>query len=153
MSEYENTQMSAPTLTPDADLKRLGASLVGTWRISGPDISGQVTYEWLEGGFFLIQHFDLLHSGHRNKGIELIGRERGFGATEPGADIKSRIYDAEGNTFEYVYELEGDTLTVWGGEKGSPAYFRGTFSADGNTNTGAWHWPGGGYESNMTRVT
>jgi hypothetical protein len=58
-----------------------------------------------------------------------------------------------GNTLDYVYELEGDTLTIWGGEKGSPAYFRGTFSADGNSCAGAWVYPGGGgYESTMTRV-
>ena len=58
-----------------------------------------------------------------------------------------------GNTFDYVYELAGDTLMIWGGEKGSPAYYQGTFSADGNTLTGAWVYPGGGgYESVSTRV-
>jgi hypothetical protein len=48
--------------------------------------------------------------------------------------------------------LEGDTLTIWGGEKGSPPYYRGTLAAadDGDTITGAWVWPGGGYESTMT---
>jgi hypothetical protein len=52
-----------------------------------------------------------------------------------------------------VYELEGDTLTIWAGEQGSPAYYRGTFSADGNSCAGAWVYPrGGGYESTMTRV-
>jgi hypothetical protein len=54
---------------------------------------------------------------------------------------------------DYVYELDGDTLTIWGGEKGSPAYYRGTFSEDGNSATGAWVYPGGGYESTMTRIT
>ena len=24
-------------------------------------------------------------------------------------------------TLDYVYEVDGDTLTIWGGEKGSPA--------------------------------
>jgi hypothetical protein len=43
-----------------------------------------------------------------------------------------------------VYELEGDTLTIWGGEKGSPAYYQGRFSQDGNTISGAWMYPGGG---------
>jgi hypothetical protein len=59
-----------------------------------------------------------------------------------------------GNTLDYVYELEGDTLTIWGGEKGSPAYFKGKFSDDGDTQSGEWVYPGGGgYESTMTRVT
>lgn len=54
---------------------------------------------------------------------------------------------------DYVYEVEGDALTIWAGERGSPAYYRGTFSDDGNTQTGRWVYPdGGGYESTMTRV-
>lgn len=56
------------------------------------------------------------------------------------------------NTLDYVYEVDGSTLMIWGGEKGSQAYFKGTFSDNGNTVTGGWVYPGGGYESNMTRV-
>lgn len=130
---------------PDADLKALDR-LVGTWQVSG-GVVGQVHYEWMDGGFFLMQHVDL----GDNKGIEIIGRERLFGATEPSADIKSRFYGSAGETFDYVYELEGDTLTIWGGEKGSPAYFKGTFSDD-DMLSGEWVWPGGGYESTMTRI-
>ena len=32
--------------------------LVGTWELSG-DVGGRVTYEWMEGGFFLLQRVDL----------------------------------------------------------------------------------------------
>jgi hypothetical protein len=135
---------------PNPDLRTLDR-LVGTWNVAG-GAEGQVTYEWLEGGFFLVQHVDLEQDGQRLKGIEIIGHERPFGA-EPGPDLKSRYYDSMGNTLDYVYELDGDTLTIWGGERGSPAYFRGTFSADGNSCAGAWVYPGGGgYESTMTRV-
>jgi hypothetical protein len=42
---------------PAPDLVKLGR-LVGTWEMSG-DVRGTVTYEWMEGGFFLIQHVDL----------------------------------------------------------------------------------------------
>ncbi len=143
-TEYEPPQ-------PYPGLKNLDR-LVGTWTISG-EAQGQVTYEWLDGGFFLMQHFDLEQSGHRTKGIEVIGHDREFGATEPSQDIRSRIYDNEGNTFQYVYELDGDTLTIWGGEKGSPAYYKGTFSDDGNILSGGWVYPGGGYRSTATRVT
>jgi hypothetical protein len=135
---------------PNPDLRALDR-LVGTWNVAG-GATGQVTYEWMEGRFFLVQHVDLEQYGQRLKGIEIIGHEKPFGA-EPGPDLKSRYYDSMGNTLDYVYELEGDTLTIWGGEKGSPAYFRGTFSADGNSCAGAWVYPGGGgYESTMTRV-
>src|SRR6266487_722712 len=145
------TQAQQQPRMPHPDLKPLDR-LVGTWKVSGPDIDGHVTFEWMEGGFFLIQHVDFVHGGRVIKGLEIIGHLQPFGE-EPSKDIKSRFYDMMGNTLGYVYELEGDTLTIWGGEKGSPAYYRGAFSKDGNTNSGAWVYPGGGgYESTMTRV-
>jgi hypothetical protein len=75
--------------------------------------------------------------------MEIIGHLRPFGEP-PSPDIHSRFYDNTGNTLDYVYELEGDTLIIWGGEKGSPAYYRGTFSPDGNSHSGEWVYPGGG---------
>ncbi|GLW09779.1 hypothetical protein Misp01_49080 [Microtetraspora sp. NBRC 13810] len=135
----------------DAELKRLDR-LTGTWKVAG-GAAGQVTYRWLEGGFFLVQDIDLEQDGRSIKGIEVIGGERVFGAAEPSADLTSRFYGSEGSTFGYVYEIEGDTLTVWGGEKGSPACYRGVFDADGTTVTGAWVHPGGGGPpSTMTRI-
>ncbi|MGH9845838.1 MAG: hypothetical protein ACREEM_44600, partial [Blastocatellia bacterium] len=72
---------------------------------------------------------------------------------KPGKDIRTRVYSfLDGLTIDYVYELEGDTLTIWGGEKGSPAYYKAKFSKDGNTLTGAWVYPGGGYKTTTTRV-
>jgi hypothetical protein len=134
---------------PNPDLEDLNR-LVGTWKVSG-EAQGTVRYEWMEGGFFLIQHVDLEQSGQEHKGIEIIGHEQRFGS-EPSEEIKSRYYDSVGSTFDYVYEVEGDTLTIWGGEKGSPAYYRGTFSADGKTVKGEWVYPGGGYSSSMTKI-
>ena len=136
---------------PALDLKSLDR-LVGKWRVSGPEIDGFSTFEWLDGGFFLIQHIDFVHSGHQVKGMEVIGHLHLFGA-EPSEDIKSRYYGSTGETFDYVYELEGDTLTIWGDEKGSPAYYKAKFSSDGNTFSGAWVYPdGGGYEATSTRL-
>jgi hypothetical protein len=136
---------------PAPDLKALDR-LVGTWDVSG-GVNGRVVYEWLEGEFFLLQRVDLRQQdGQPIKGIEVIGHERPFGG-EPSPEIKSRFYDSLGNTLDYVYELDGDVLTIWGGEKGSPAYYKGTFSQDGNSCSGAWVYPGGGYESTMTRAT
>jgi hypothetical protein len=97
------------TRQPDAALRALDR-LVGTWRISG-DATGTVTYRWMEGGFFLAQEGELELYGHHNNFTEIIGRERPFGG-EPSADIKSRNYTAEGDTLDYVYELDGDTLTI-----------------------------------------
>jgi hypothetical protein len=142
--------MTQPAAKPSPDMQGLN-KLVGTWNVTG-GAQGQVTYEWMEGGFFLIQHVDLEQEGQRLKGIEIIGHEQTFGAP-PSEDIKSRYYDSMGNTLDYVYEVEGNTLTIWGGERGSPAYYKGQFSDDGNTCAGAWVYPGGGgYESTMTRA-
>jgi len=92
----------------------------------------------MEGGFFLIQHVDL---GAEAKGMELIGHERPLGQ-EPSADVKSRFY---GNI--------GDTLAIWFGQRGSLAYYEGTFSEDDDVLIGPWHYPGGGgYEAISTRV-
>ncbi|GAA1721448.1 hypothetical protein [Nonomuraea bangladeshensis] len=138
------------TSRPSAELKALDR-LVGTWAVTG-GAEGTVRYEWMPGGFFLFQHVELTHDGHRITGLEVIGNLRPFG--EPvGADVVSRFYDSAGDTLDYVYELTGDKLTIWGGAKGSPAYYEGTFSADGATVTGAWVYPGGGgYASTMTRI-
>jgi hypothetical protein len=53
---------------------------------------------------------------------------------------------------DYVYEVTDKTLTIWAGSKGSPAFFRGKFSADGRIGDGDWQYEGGGYHSTMTRV-
>ena len=139
-----------PTREPSPELRALDR-LVGTWELSG-EVRGRVTYEWMEGGFFLIQRVNLLQEdGTESTGMEVIGHERGLGA-EPSADVKSRFYGDSGDTLDYTYELEGETLTIWFGDRDSPAYYRGEFSNDGDTLAGRWHWPGGGYEATSTRV-
>ena len=136
---------------PNPDLKAL-EPLIGTWKQSG-EVAGQVTYEWMEGGFFLVQHVDLEQYGQKIKGIEIIGHVHPFGE-EPGKEIQSRFYSfLDGMTLDYVYEIEGNTLTIWGGERGSPAYYKGTFSEDGSTLTGSWVYPGGGgYDATSVRI-
>lgn len=141
--------MKTENTIPNPDLK-IFERLIGTWELSG-DTRGTVTYQMLEGDFFLIQHFDIQVFGNHIKGIEVIGHLRPFGR-QSEEEIRSRAYDNAGNTLDYVYELDGDTLTIWGNEKGSPAFFKGKFSADGNTNSGAWVYPNGGYQSTMTKI-
>lgn len=132
---------------PNPDLRSL-QRLVGTWEVSG-EAEGTVTYSWVEGGFFLLQHVDLGGS----RGLEVIGHEHRYGE-DPSADIRSRYFGfGEGETLDYTYEVRDDTLTIWMGERGSPAYYEGTFDPAGTTLTGAWHYPGGGgYSTVSTRV-
>lgn len=145
-----NTTYTQQISQPAADLKALDR-LVGKWEVTG-GAKGMTTYEWMEGGFFLLQRTAFEHDGNTIHGIEMIGHLQPFGE-EPSVDIKSRYYGSQGETFDYVYELDGDMLIIWGGEKGSPAYYKGTFSADGDTLSGSWVYPGGGgYESTSTRI-
>ncbi|THF70324.1 hypothetical protein E7T06_07575 [Deinococcus sp. Arct2-2] len=143
--------MTQEALQPHPDLDTL-QRLVGTWDISG-DATGQVRYEWTEGRFFLVQHFDLLHHGRSIKGLEMIGHLHPFEG-QPSDDICTRVYSfTDGMTLDYVYEIAQDTLTIWGSYRDSPAFYQGTFSADGSSVTGGWQWPGGGYTAHMTRRT
>jgi hypothetical protein len=150
MADRNDTQIEEQTFLPSPVLKKLDR-LVGTWNISGGAV-GTLTYEWMEGGFFLIQHVDLEHYGYEVKGLEVIGHLKPFGE-EPSEDVKSRFFGNMGDTLDYAYEVDGNTLTIWGGVRSSPAYYRGEFSPDGNILTGRWVYPGGGgYDSTATRI-
>jgi hypothetical protein len=135
---------------PNPDLKSLDR-LVGTWKVSG-GAQGQIRFEWMEGGFFLVQHFDLVHDGRRIKGIEVIGHQQRI-REEPSKEIWTRVYSfLDGLTLDYVYELTDDTLTIWFGGKDSDNRFQGKFEPAGNQFSGAWEWPGGGYQVVGIRV-
>jgi hypothetical protein len=139
---------TAETPTPAAGLKPL-QKLVGTWRVSG-ETRGELTYEWMDGGFFLIAHGDLEQSGKRTRHIEIIGYDHAAGA-EPSNVLTSRLYTDHGDTLSYTHEIDDKSVTSWFGEKGSPAVFRARFTDD-DTLTGAWEWPGGGYSLTLKRV-
>lgn len=136
-NEAANSQLP----TPESDLTCLDR-LVGTWKTTG-GAEGTIRFEWIEGGFFLVQYVDLEQHGIKIKGIEIIGHLRPF-EEGPSPEIRSRFYDAMGNTLDYVYEFKKDMFMISGGEKGSPAYYEGKFSDDGDTFAGEWHYPGGG---------
>jgi hypothetical protein len=140
-----DAQANPQPLTPSPALRSLDR-LTGRWKVSGPDLDGQVTFEWMEGGFFLMQHVQLNQGGQTTHGIEIIGHDKDSNS------LKSHYFDSTGDILEYTWDVTGNTLTIWFGSFDSPAFYRGNFSGDGNTNSGACQWPGGGYESTMTRV-
>jgi hypothetical protein len=149
MSKTSDIQPVEAT-TPPADLKAVGDRLVGTWKASG-ETEGETTWEWMDGGFFLIQRGWTRREGTEQTYLQIIGYDRMPGS-EPADAITGRLYTNDGDTLSYVCELDGDTMTIWMGEKGSPAVYHGTFSADGNTIEGEWEWPGGGYKETMNRT-
>lgn len=141
MAEEQNIQNQKPA--PNPDLRALD-KLVGTWEVSG-GAEGTITYEWMEGGFFLVQHIELVHEGHHIKAVEYIGHEQKFGQP-PSKELKTRVFSfLDGMTLDYVYEMDGNNLTIWLGEKNSTGFMKGQISEDGNSFTGEWTYPDGGY--------
>ena len=139
MTDASTSQDHFDTPTPAADLQALGERLVGAWRVSG-GTQGTVRYEWMDGGFFLIQHVELEQYGQQTKGMELIGRLRPFGEPQPGHPLP--LLRQHRQHPGLCVRAGGRHPHHLGRGEGSPAYFRGTFSADSNTLTSEWVYPG-----------
>jgi hypothetical protein len=124
--------------------------LVGKWKATDPSgsgaIDGATTFEWMEGGNFLLQHVDFGDS----KGIEIIGFD------EESKSLRSHYFDGSGKILEYTYELHDDTLTVSIDMPRSKGQFIAKFSDNGNTYTGSWNWTQDGvkesYDAIMTKI-
>jgi hypothetical protein len=124
--------------------------MVGTWKVYDPTgagaVQGQVTLEWLDGGFFLLQRVDLDNS----RGMEIIGYD------EASRTLKSYFFSETGQILEYEYEMDDDTLIVSIDTPHTKGEFVGTLSDDGNSYSGSWEWSQNGvpmgYDATMTRV-
>lgn len=120
--------------------------LVGTWQVSG-EAEGQITFKWMEGGFFLIQAVDL-DGGAR--GTEFIGYDA------ESKTLKSHYFSNTGDLLEYTYRTDGQTHTVSIDMQGRKGQFIARFSDDGNTFAGRWDWTQDGekmgYNATMTRA-
>jgi Protein of unknown function (DUF1579) len=133
MSDYDANAAQPPE--PDPALKRLDR-LVGTWTITGrtldseeDNISGQTTFEWLAGGFFLQQRIELNFTGFEIQSLELIGYDP---STEAFSSLAySNVW---GTPVPYKWDLRGDILTI----EMEVAKFRGMFSEDGRSFSGGW---------------
>jgi hypothetical protein len=150
MAENNNHQVANLPKHPHPELRKLDP-LIGRWRIEGPDVKGEVTYEWMEGGFFFIQHYDLVNFGSHHKGIEYAGWDEDTGT------IRSRLMGTDGSRFTYTYQLDGNVLLYWFGEKNSPLYSRSVLAPDGRSMEGRWYLPtekdpGFGYDFRVTRI-
>lgn len=131
--------------------------MVGIWELrgldhdSGGEILGRLHFEWMEGGFYLVQRVEIDYAGRAVRGTEYTGYQESTGK------LRSYFFSSEGPgpfgdvALEYVWELTENALRIWGGDVGSPASFRGEISPDFDVIAGAWRWPGGGYEATMTR--
>jgi hypothetical protein len=132
--------------------------MVGAWNLKGREsgldgeIRGRLTFEWMEGGFFLVQHVDINYIGRKIRGVEYIGYDAARGQLRSHVFSNAGPGPFNGMAIEYVWEISDDGLTIWGGAVGSPARFRGRFNRDHDVLWGRWEWPDGGYEATLARV-
>jgi len=133
---------------PNPGLKAL-EKLVGSWKVSG-DAKGQLSYEWMDGGFFLVARGDTEQAGQRTKHVEIIGYDHEAGGA-PSDVMTSRLYSDRGDTLSYTHEVDDKGVTTWFGAKGSPSSFKARW-IDDDTLSGAWEWPGGGYKLTLSRI-
>ena len=147
MADNNNDRAGELPLTPHAELQKL-RHLLGTWKNEG-GAPGKSTFRWGLGGHYLIQDFETeTPRGRRLSGIEYITWD------EDTQTLRSHLMADDGSNFSYTYQVDDDgTAWTWFGEKGSANYFKGMISRDGNTITGRWQWPGGGFDVKSTRVS
>jgi hypothetical protein len=117
----------------DTALPQLDA-LVGEWEMNSPDFpgpSGRTTYEWLQGGRFLIQRWEV-PVPEAPDGIAVIG------ADGENGEILQHYFDSRGVSRVYQLSLTDGVLRIWRDEPGFYQRFTGTFSSDGDTINGLW---------------
>ena len=136
-TESKNAQAQQQTSTPNPSLKRLEV-LVGDWNTEmsemsfAPDpsarVHGQVSFEWIEGGAFLMMHMGAEHSPFPSA-IEIIGRDE-------SVETYSVLYfDSRGVSRIYEMSLDNGVWKMWRNSPGFSQRFMGTFSTDVNTIT------------------
>jgi hypothetical protein len=138
--------------TPDPALSQLDR-FVGTWNMegrlegqSGATIHGRTTYEWLPGGFFLQQHMTMDFAGFVEiDSTEIIGYD-----PETGTFPSQVFSNLTPQTLPNTWRLDGDELQISVSYGPLDATFRGRFSEDGNSFSGAWTPnPGADPEANV----
>jgi hypothetical protein len=104
-------------------------ALIGTWdtearhRLVDAVVLGSVTFEWLEGGHFLVQRS---HNDHElfPDAICVIG------APGQGDDLVMEYFDSRGVRRTYSVSLEGGVWRVWRDQPGFDQRFSATLGND-----------------------
>jgi hypothetical protein len=117
-------------------------AFVGEWESETvhrllPDtvVRGRASFEWLEGGYFMIQRSQMEHPDFPD-GIFILGCEEPDGSGEAGGGCTLRSYDSRGISRLMQLKVEPGVWTFWRDWPGFSQRFTGTLSADGNTITG-----------------
>ena len=119
--------------------------LVGEWETEAthqllPDtlVRGRSTFEWLEGGHFLIWRVRNDHPDFPDS-ISVLGCEAADGSgdsADSGGGCSLRFFDSRGVFRQCALAAEAGVWRFWRDGPGFSQRFTGTFSADGNTIAG-----------------
>lgn len=142
----QNKSAQAPQQPSNPALERLGI-FVGKWKIEitsmsfNPDPSavehGDTSFDWLEGGAFLLQHSEVSHPDFP-RGTAVIG-------PDDTAETYCMLYfDSRGVSRIYQMSLNKDVWKLWRDFPGFSQRFTGTFSEDRNTIVARWEKSGDG---------
>jgi hypothetical protein len=144
MTDETRAQLPAP----DPALERLDR-FVGTWSMEGHligsddiTITGQATFRWVPGGFFLEQRVTLDFMGLQIDSLELIGYDPESG-TFPST-VYSNLSPAP---LPYRWEVDDDILRITVSYGPLDATFTGSFDDDGESFGGGWRPNPGADES------
>ena len=123
---------------PDPALKRLDR-LVGSWKMEGnlvgsdeKNITGETTFRWVAGGFFLEQRVRIDFMGLEIDSVELIGYD-------PETDsFPSTVYSSFSPVpLPYHWDARGDDVTISVSHGPLDSTFTGSWREDG-TFSGGW---------------
>ena|SRR5919199_1176916 len=116
--------------------------LVGQWETQathrlrpGLVIRGRSTFEWLEGGHFLIWRARNEHPEFPDS-ISILGCEDAGDSGKSGGGCSMHYFDSRGLSRVYALGAEAGVWRFWGDVPGSSQRFTGRLSADGDTITG-----------------
>ncbi len=147
MSQEPSQQMGPPK--PDPALARLNR-FVGTWSLEGrlvgsgeKTVTGETTYEWLPGGFFLQQRISLNFMGMQIESLELVGYD-----PETEAYPSTVFSNLSPFPLPYRWEVNEESIKISVSYGPLDATFDGAFSEDGDTFSGGWR-PNPGADKNI----
>jgi hypothetical protein len=125
--------------TPDPGLGRLDR-FVGTWSMEGHlvgsdeiTVTGETTFRWLVGRFFLEQRASINFLGLQIESPELIGYD-----PETGTFPSTVFSNLSPTPLPYRWEVDADTLRISVSYGPLDATFTGAFDDDGDGFGGGW---------------
>ncbi len=137
MGDRSDTNNVTAADRPHSKLVELSDILVGTWRVEGPDISGQAEYQTKEGGRLLVAFVDFHVGSSTMRVIQHIAHD------EVRGTLRARYMDTMGDEATYTWVLDDRLIRVSLGDGDSDTYFQATLNEDNSQYIGTWHYAEG----------